>query len=298
MATNSSKPQWQSRLWARIQYVLPHHLISGLVFRMTRWRAPWTTWLIRRFVRVFGVNLDEAAQTDPAAYPTFNAFFTRALADGVRPIEGGDGTWISPVDGRVSQMGHVQSGNLLQAKGRDYTVLDLVGGDAELAQHFADGSFATLYLSPSDYHRIHMPVTGQLREMIHVPGRLFSVSTGTVAEVPRLFARNERLVCVFDTADGPMAMVLVGAINVSAIETVWAGLVTPSPERQIGRWSYRDRDGLSIRLERGDEMGRFNMGSTVILLAPKGVDFDSTWQPEMPIKLGQRLVEPVDAVTG
>ncbi|MFI9652180.1 archaetidylserine decarboxylase [Guyparkeria halopsychrophila] len=289
MTSPSNAVTWQSRLWARTQYILPHHLISGLVFRVTRWRAPWTEWLIRRFVKTFGVNLGEAAQTDPADYPTFNAFFTRPLAEGARPIEGPETTWVSPVDGGISQIGHIQSGNIFQAKGRAYTATDLLGGDKSLAEPFKDGSFATLYLSPSDYHRIHMPVTGTLREMIHVPGRLFSVSTGTVAEVPRLFARNERLVCLFDTADGPMAMVLVGAINVSAIETVWAGLVTPSPQRQIGRWSYGGETGLSIRLERGAEMGRFNMGSTVILLAAKGVEFDTAWQAEMPIKLGQRL---------
>ncbi|MCL7743487.1 archaetidylserine decarboxylase [Guyparkeria hydrothermalis] len=289
MASATNTVKWQSRLWARLQYVLPHHLISGVVFRVTRWRAPWTTWLIRRFVRAFGVNLDEAAQPDPTAYETFNAFFTRPLADGARPIEGEAGDWVSPVDGGISQIGHIQSGNIFQAKGHAYTATDLLGGDAELAEQFKDGSFATLYLSPSDYHRIHMPVDGTLREMIHVPGRLFSVSTGTVAEVPRLFARNERLVCLFDTADGPMAMVLVGAINVSAIETVWAGLVTPSPQRQVGRWAYRDEDGLSIRLKRGAEMGRFNMGSTVILLTAPGVDFDPRWQTEMPIKLGERL---------
>jgi len=289
MATGTASVKWQSRLWARVQYVLPHHLVSGVVFRVTRWRAPWTTWLIRRFVRAFGVNLDEAAQSDPAAYDSFNAFFTRSLAEGMRPVEGGADDWISPVDGRISQIGHIQSGNIFQAKGRAYTATELLGGDGELAEWFKDGSFATLYLSPSDYHRIHMPVDATLREMIHVPGRLFSVSTGTVAEVPRLFARNERVVCLFDTADGPMAMVLVGAINVSAIETVWAGLVTPSPQRQVGRWDYREEDGLSIRLKRGAEMGRFNMGSTVILLTAPGVDFDPRWQAEMPVKLGERL---------
>ena len=289
MATGTSSVKWQSRLWARVQYVLPHHLISGVVFRVTRWRAPWTTWLIRRFVRIFGVNLEEAAQSDPAAFDTFNAFFTRSLAEGARPITSEPGRWVSPVDGRISQVGHIQSGNIFQAKGRAYTATELLGGDAALAESFKDGSFATLYLSPSDYHRIHMPVDGTRREMIHVPGRLFSVSTGTVTEVPRLFARNERVVCLFDTDDGPMAMVLVGAINVAAIETVWAGLVTPSPQRQLGRWTYREEDGLSIRLERGAEMGRFNMGSTVILLTAPGVDFDPRWQPEMPIKLGEPL---------
>ncbi|HZJ81147.1 MAG TPA: archaetidylserine decarboxylase [Guyparkeria sp.] len=289
MATGSSSVKWQSRLWARVQYLLPHHLISGLVFRATRWRAPWTPWLIRRFVRAYGVNLDEAAESQASAYPTFNAFFTRALADGARPIEGEANDWISPVDGRISQIGHIQSGNIFQAKGRAYTAAELLGGDEVLAEQFKDGSFATLYLSPSDYHRVHMPIDGRLREMIHVPGRLFSVSTGTVGMVPRLFARNERLVCLFDTADGPMAMVLVGAINVAAIETVWAGLVTPSPQRQIGRWRYDEETGLSIRLKRGAEMGRFNMGSTVILLTAPGVDFDRRWQPEAPIRLGRRL---------
>ena len=289
MAKTSSARPLRTRLWAWLQRVLPHHLISGLVFRVTRWRAPWTAWLIRRFARTFGVDLSEAAVSDPAAYPSFNAFFTRALAADARPLDGDESTWVSPVDGRISQIGHVQSGNLLQAKGRDYTVLELLGGDEALAGEFAEGSFATLYLSPGDYHRIHMPVSGRLTEMVHVPGRLFSVNTGTVAEIPRLFARNERLVCRFETDAGPMVMVLVGAINVSAIETVWAGLVTPSPQRQIGRWIYREEDGLSIRLARGAEMGRFNMGSTVIVLTPPGVDFDRAWQPEAPVRVGQRL---------
>ncbi len=290
--TKPVPPTFAQSLWTAVQYLLPHHLISRLIFRATRWRTPFTTRVIRWFVRHFEVDLSEAVESDPAAYATFNQFFTRALKQGIRPMPDDTSLWVSPCDGRVSQLGAIQSGNLLQAKGRDYTVRSLLGGDASLAQQFEQGQFATIYLSPRDYHRIHMPCDGVLREMIHVPGRLFSVSPVTVQQVPEIFARNERLVCVFDTAHGPMALVLVGAINVAAIETVWAGIVTPPAGVEVNRWSYGGDTGMSINLSRGQEMGRFNMGSTVVMLLPEGVTLDSQWHPQSAIQLGEVLASP------
>lgn len=290
--TKAVSPTFAQSLWTGVQYLLPHHWISRLVFRATRWRTPFTTSVIRWFVRRFGVDLSEAVESDPAAYATFNQFFTRALKPGIRPMPDDAAVWVCPCDGRVSQLGAIQSGNLLQAKGRDYTVQNLLGGDSALAQQFAQGQFATIYLSPRDYHRIHMPCDGVLREMIHVPGRLFSVSPVTVQQVPEIFARNERLVCVFDTAHGPMALVLVGAINVAAIETVWAGIVTPPAGVDVNRWTYGGDTGMDIRLSRGQEMGRFNMGSTVVMLLPEGLTLDAQWHPQSAIQLGDVLASP------
>lgn len=290
--TKTVSPTFAQSLWTGVQYLLPHHWISRLVFRATRWRTPFTTSVIRWFVRHFGVDLSEAVESDPAAYATFNQFFTRALKPGIRLMPDDAAVWVCPCDGRVSQLGAIQSGNLLQAKGRDYTVQNLLGGDSALAQQFAQGQFATIYLSPRDYHRIHMPCDGVLREMIHVPGRLFSVSPVTVQQVPEIFARNERLVCVFDTAHGPMALVLVGAINVAAIETVWAGIVTPPAGIDVNRWSYGGDTGMDIRLARGQEMGRFNMGSTVVMLLPEGLTLDAQWRPQSAIQLGDALARP------
>lgn len=283
----AASPTWPQTLWSAVQYLLPHHLISRGAFHLTRWRTPFTASAIRWFVRRFDVDLSEAAVSDPTAYATFNAFFTRALKPEARPIAPDPDDWISPCDGRISQIGAIQSGNLLQAKSRDYSVLELLGGDTDLAQEFAQGTFATIYLSPRDYHRVHMPCQGRLRTMIHVPGRLFSVSPATVQQVPNLFARNERVVCVFDTDQGAMALVLVGAINVAAIETVWSGLVTPPSAHEVTRRDYGENTGVTVELMRGQEMGRFNMGSTVIVLAPPDVDFSPDWQPQMPIRLGQ-----------
>lgn len=287
-----ASPTFAQSLWTAAQYILPHHLISRLVFRAARWRTPFTTSVIRWFVRRYGVDLSEAVEPDPAAYATFNQFFTRALKPGIRPMPDDTAVWVSPCDGRVSQLGAIQSGNLLQAKGRDYTVQRLLGGDTALARRFDQGQFATIYLSPGDYHRVHMPCDGELREMIHVPGRLFSVSPVTVRQVPEIFARNERLVCLFDTAHGPMALVLVGAINVAAIETVWAGIVTPPAGVEVNRWSYGGQTGMNIHLSRGQEMGRFNMGSTVVMLMPEGLTLDTRWHPQSAIQLGERLASP------
>jgi phosphatidylserine decarboxylase len=263
------------RLFVWMQHGLPQHGLSRLMLKLTRWRlGPLTTWMIRRFVAHFEVNMDEAAAPALAAYPSFNAFFTRALAATARPLPATPGLLVSPVDAKVSAAGRIDGERLLQCKGQWFSLPDLLG-DAHMARFFADGSFATLYLSPRDYHRIHMPLDGRLREMRHVPGRLFSVNPTTVARVPGLFARNERVVLLFDTALGPLALVLVGAIFVGCIETVWSGVVTPPPRHSgragagVSRTLYPADAGVA--LARGEELGRFNMGSTVILLLPAKV---------------------------
>ncbi|HKK05317.1 MAG TPA: archaetidylserine decarboxylase [Gammaproteobacteria bacterium] len=277
-------------LAAFAQYPLPTHAISRLVHALTRSRVRWLKdMLIRRFIAHFGVDMNEAQHSEPSAYPDFNSFFTRALKSGCRPLASGRGELICPVDGTVSQVGHIESDSLLQAKGHYYSLQTLLGGSRELADTFANGEFATLYLSPRDYHRIHMPLEGRLRQMVHVPGRLFSVNPRTTRAVPRLFARNERVVTVFDTAAGPIALVLVGAINVASIETIWHGEVTPPAGRSVRTWRYEDA-AAPLVLERGQEMGRFNMGSTVIVLfAPGAAAWDRAIHPGAPVRMGQRL---------
>jgi len=276
------------RLFVALQYALPQHLLSGLVFHLTRLRlGPVTQFAIRAFTAIFRVNMHEAAASHPGDYPSFNAFFTRALRDGARPLDPRPEAVLSPVDGVVSQLGVISAARILQAKGRDYSVAELLGGDVRLAESFDGGAFATLYLAPRDYHRIHMPVDGRLRESIHVPGRLFSVNLTTAAAVPRLFARIERLVCSFDTDLGPMALVLVGAIFVGSIETIWSGLVTPPRARELVR--RRANAGMPV-LQRGTEMGRFNMGSTVILLLPRDrVRWDPAIAPGAAVRCGSAL---------
>ncbi|MGC9456136.1 MAG: archaetidylserine decarboxylase [Halothiobacillaceae bacterium] len=279
-----------------LQYLLPHHLISRLIFTMARWRIPLVPWMIRRFVATFKVNLDEAEHADPAAYPSFNEFFTRALQPGVRPMpvfDPQDPVLLSPVDGRISQMGEIGHGRILQAKGRHYSLIELLGGDLDVAEPFLHGRFATIYLSPRDYHRVHMPCGGRLTRMIHVPGRLFSVSELTVRSVNRIFTRNERVVTLWDTPQGPVAMVLVGAINVGAIETVWSGLVTPPRGRTVSEWTYGGETGIEVNLQAGQEMGRFHLGSTVILLVPPGFEWRPEWQAGYPVRLHQPLAGPV-----
>lgn len=276
------------RLKAWLQYPLPHHLISRLTWRLTRVRQPaFKDWLIRGFIRRFDVDMSEAAEPDPAAYPTFNAFFTRPLRAGVRTVDGAKNSIVSPVDGAVSQVGTIHSGRIFQAKGQGFSALELLGGSVDDARLFEEGSFATLYLSPRDYHRIHMPVAGSLRRMLHVPGRLFSVNPPTTRAVPRLFARNERVVSLFDTDAGPMALVMVGAMNVASMETVWVGEVTPHLRVSVGSWDYKPGD---VRLTKGAEMGRFNMGSTVILLFAAGkIRWEPEYGPEVPVRVGRRL---------
>jgi len=274
--------------WA--QYPLPTHGISRLVHALTRSRVGWLkNALIRRFITHFGVDMSEAQHGRPADFADFNSFFTRALRAECRPVVSGRGELACPVDGTVSQCGHIEADSLFQAKCHFYSLHTLLGGSEALAETFADGEFATLYLSPRDYHRIHMPLDGGLRQMLHVPGRLFSVNPRTTRAVPGLFARNERVIAVFDTAAGPLALVLVGAINVASIETVWHGEVTPPAGRRLRQWDYRDQ-GAPLLLERGQEMGRFNMGSTVIvLLGPNAVAWDEAIRPGTTVRMGQCL---------
>ena len=270
-----------------LTYVLPHRLLSSLARSLAYSTRPGTKqWLIDTVTRKFGVDLSEAAEPDPTAYPSFNAFFTRALKPGARVADPDPRALLMPADGRISQCGDIVDGRIFQAKGQSFTAAELLGSEVDAAP-FADGSYATVYLSPRDYHRVHMPWTGTLRETVHVPGRLFSVGTDAVASVPRLFARNERLVCHFDTDFGPMVSVMVGALLVSGVETVWSGIEIPAYGDRITRKDYR---GERIVLERFAEMARFNYGSTVIVLLPKGVAaLDPALKSESPVRLGERL---------
>jgi phosphatidylserine decarboxylase len=254
------------RLRAALLYPLPHHAISRLIHALARLRTPLRAPLVRWFVRRYGLDMGEALEPDPLAYPHFNALFTRALHPEARPVAEDPLALVSPADARISQIGPIEAGRIVQAKGRTYSLRELLGGSKTRAAPFRDGLFATLYLSPRDYHRVHMPAEGVLREMVHVPGRLFSVAPFTTRAIPRLFARNERVACVFEGEFGPFAVVMVGAINVGAIETVWAGPVTPPRGRRIETRAYAGPGAPHLR--RAQEMGRFNLGSTVILLLP------------------------------
>lgn len=266
MQTNNPSP-WRDQLATLPEYLIPQHLLSRMMHRLTRLQAGGlTTAVVRRFIRHFDVDMGEAADPDPAVYPTFNAFFTRALGVGARPPCAAPDAVASPVDGTISQLGRIEDGRIFQAKGHDFGLADLLGGDLDDAKPFDGGQFATLYLSPRDYHRIHAPVDGRLRRAVYLPGRLFAVKPSTVRTVPALFARNERVVCLFDTALGPMALVLVGAIFVGSIETVWHGEITPAGRREVRRWRYPEPPVVV----RGGEVGRFNMGSTVLLLFGPG----------------------------
>ncbi|MFT4246487.1 MAG: archaetidylserine decarboxylase [Pseudomonas sp.] len=270
-----------------LTYALPHRLLSSLARQLAYSTRPATKqWLIDTVVRRFGVDLSEAAEPDPRAYPSFNAFFTRALKPGARVADADPRALLMPADGHISQLGPIQAGRIFQAKGQSFSAAELLG-DAGDAAPFENGLFATIYLSPRDYHRVHMPWTGTLRETVHVPGRLFSVGQDAVRNVPRLFARNERLVCHFDTEFGPMVQVMVGALLVSGVETVWSGVEIPAYGDRIARKDWR---GKGIVLERFAEMARFNYGSTVIVLLPPGVaTFDPALKAESPVRLGQVL---------
>jgi phosphatidylserine decarboxylase len=249
------------------QYALPHHALSGLMSKLTHCQnKAWKNLFIKSIVQMYGVNMQEAKFQDLDHYPSFNDFFTRELKDGARQITSAADAIACPADGEVSQAGPISNGRIFQAKGHEYSALELLGGDAQRARAFENGSFATIYLSPKDYHRLHMPLTGSLKEMVHIPGRLFSVNNTTVGAVPNLFARNERVACIFDTEAGPMALILVGAIFVSSVETVWHGVVTPPSISAPRTWRYADN---APTLEKGVEMGRFNMGSTIIVLFGK-----------------------------
>jgi phosphatidylserine decarboxylase len=248
----------------------------------------WKNFFITQIANHYGVDMDEAIDSDINAYPSFNHFFTRELKAGARTIANNTGDIASPADGTVSQAGDITDGDIIQAKGKSYTATDLLGGDAERAAPFNNGKFTTIYLSPKDYHRLHMPLEGTLKEMIHIPGRLFSVNAATANSVPRLFARNERVVAIFDTEIGPMALVLVGAIFVASIETVWHGEVTPPTATAIQTWQYDGDD--APQLKRGAEMGRFNMGSTVIVLYGKDVmNWEDAFVPSKKVQLGEKI---------
>jgi len=270
------------------QYLIPQHTLSRVVYRITRckWK-PLKNFLIKSFVSWFKVDMSLAKQPDGTVYKHFNDFFTRELRSDARPIVPGKITVISPVDGSISQIGKINSGEIFQAKGRSYDLDALLAGDYEMAENFKDGQFATLYLSPRDYHRIHMPLDGKLIKMTYAPGKLFAVNNHTAKVVEQLFARNERIISYFETAIGSMAIIMVGAMNVGSMETVWAGEITPTNNRSITIMDYNDRQ---IYLKRGDEMGRFNMGSTVIVLFGK----DRTqWlpglQPDQLITMGTTI---------
>lgn len=279
------------RLFAWAQYPLPHHALSRLVGLATRCRQSWVRRpLIGWFVNRYGVNLDEAAETDPDGYADFQAFFTRPLSPGARPLCPADNGIVCPADGTLSQFGRLNGDRLIQAKDRTFGAAELLGGSAERAAPFQNGEFATIYLAPPDYHRVHMPVSGTLREMVHVPGRAFSVNPATTSHVPGLFARNERVVALFDTEAGPMAVVLVGAMLVATIETAWAGTVTPPQARRIRVWRYAGQGPEAVRLNQGEELGRFNLGSTVILMfARERATWDTGLNAGGDVAMGQCL---------
>jgi phosphatidylserine decarboxylase len=268
------------------QYLMPKLAmtrLAGLV-ASAEWGAV-TTWVIKRFVKRYNVNMNEAANADPAHYKSFNEFFTRPLKDGVRPLSRSE--WVCPVDGAISQCGAIERDQIFQAKGHHYSTRALVGGDAALAAQFQNGQFATLYLSPRDYHRIHMPMAGKLLRMVHVPGDLFSVNPTTARGVPGLFARNERVVCEFETEKGPMVLVLVGATIVGSMATVWHGQVNPPRPGTVREWRYESQD---VRLQKGEEMGRFLLGSTVVMLFPENsLRFPDDWLSTRPLQMGEAM---------
>lgn len=269
------------------QYILPKRVLTILAGRIAQAQGGrWTQVLIKWFVRHYQVNMDEAARPDITSYATFNEFFTRPLKAGARPLAQAD--YVCPVDGAISQFGRIQQDQIFQAKGHHYSTTALVGGDAGLAALFENGSFATLYLSPRDYHRIHMPCAGHLQRMIYVPGDLFSVNPTTARGVPGLFARNERVVCVFDSARGPFVLILVGATIVGSMATVWHGVVKPERTASIFELHY---DTAAVSLRQGQEMGRFLLGSTVVLLFQEDAltDFDPSWTAAKPVRLGESM---------
>lgn len=277
------------RLFAWFQWLLPQHGLSRLVGWLAGIEQPAVKdLLIRGFLRLFRVEMSEAAEPDPTAYPSFNAFFTRALRAGARAMPPDEAAFACPVDGTVSECGGLENGRLLQAKGFRYELAQLLGGESP--ESLARGCFATLYLAPWHYHRVHSPADAQLVEMRYLPGALFSVNRATVQAVPRLFARNERVVCLFETAFGSLAVVLVGALNVGSMSTAWAGQVAPGPDRQAAVWRYPP-DGLgAVRLQRGEELGRFSMGSTVIVVLPEhGPRFAAEIAIGREVRVGQRL---------
>ena len=275
------------RLFILFQYLLPHHLLSRLAGCLANctwsWvKNPFITWFVKRYQ----VDMSQALEENPTAYSSFNDFFTRALKPDARPLDQTSGSILCPADGAISQLGKIEHGRIFQAKGHSFSVQELLGGNAELAAPFQGGEFATVYLSPRDYHRVHMPLGGTLKEMIYVPGKLFSVNQTTAENVPELFARNERVVCLFDTEAGPMAVVLVGAMIVASVETVWAGLVAP-PSRELRSTAYGQ---AAPSLEKGDEMGRFNLGSTaIVLFGPDAMRWSESLKAGDSVQMGQLM---------
>jgi phosphatidylserine decarboxylase len=275
------------RMKVLLQYLLPKQRLTTFAGRIAGAQGGrLTTGLIRWFVGKYGVDMNEAADTDIGSYKSFNDFFTRPLKSGARPISAAD--FVCPVDGAISQFGAIDDHHILQAKGHRFSTTELVGGDRALAAEFRHGSFANLYLSPKDYHRLHMPCDGTLRRMIYIPGALFSVNPITARGIPNLFARNERVVCVFESPEhGPFVMVLVGATIVGSMATVWHGVVNPKRTNTVSEWAYADQ---SIVLRKGEEMGRFLLGSTIVMLFRKdSITFNRDWTPERPVRLGEPM---------
>lgn len=280
----------KEKLFVLMQYLIPQHLLSRAAGWVAQSQTPWIkNTFIEWFVKRYNVDMSLAQEENPLAYACFNDFFTRALKPGARPIDPDAASIVLPADGAISQLGDIADGRIFQAKGQGYTTLELLGGDAVLAGEFAGGTFATVYLSPRDYHRVHMPYGGKLRKMVAIPGDLFSVNDATAKGVPRLFSRNERVAAIFDTDIGPMAVVMVGAMIVAGIETVWAGEVAPI-KRQIQTTDYVATPATEIELAKGAEMGRFKLGSTAIVLFAKGrVTWDDQLRAGSPTVMGQRM---------
>ncbi len=274
-------------LFIIFQYIVPQHLLSRAAGMVAECEWPWVkNNFIQWFIGKYQVNMDEAADTEPLNYKNFNAFFTRELEEGARPITEEKNSIACPADGAISQLGDIENGRIFQAKGQSYTLEELIGGDEKMAKPFQDGKFATVYLSPKDYHRVHMPLTGKLKSMTYVPGDLFSVNTTTAENVPRLFSRNERAVCIFETDAGPMAVILVGAMIVAGIETVWAGQVAPL-KREIRTQHYLAKQ-KAITLKKGEEMGRFKLGSTaIVLFGPDAVQWRDDLKAGTPTTMGE-----------
>jgi phosphatidylserine decarboxylase len=285
----NSNGNFMKILFILAQYLVPQHLLSRLVGKIADCEWPWLkNAFIDWFIKRYNVNMSEAADPEPRNYKNFNAFFTRALQAGARPIHDNENAVVLPADGSISQIGTIKNDRVFQAKGQDYSLLELIGGDQKLAAQFENGSFATVYLSPKDYHRVHMPLTGALKSMTYIPGDLFSVNETTANNVPNLFARNERAVCIFETEAGPMAVILVGAMIVAGIETVWAGQIAPL-KRQVMTTEYL-RDRRPIVLEKGEEMGRFKLGSTAIVLFGKeAIDWNEELIAGAATRMGEHM---------
>jgi phosphatidylserine decarboxylase len=278
----------KDQLFAFAQHITPQKTLSRTIGRIAECEKTWVkNTFINQFIKKYQVDMSEAVNSDPLSYRNFNDFFTRAIRSELRPICEQKNGIACPADGAVSQLGEIEHGTLLQAKGHTYSLTSLLGGDASLSNQFLGGSFATVYLSPKDYHRVHMPLTGKLTKMIHIPGKLFSVNKVTAEQIPSVFARNERTVCIFDTEAGPMAVILVGAMIVASIETTWAGQVTPF-NKNVVTWDYSELNKIEIK--KGEEMGRFKLGSTAIVLFGKdAVKWEESIQAETPTKVGMHF---------